>query len=468
MTRAVARAQGSRLNLITLGCDKNTVDSERILASVIRHGAVWTPEPADAEVILVNTCGFIDAAKQESIDTLLEAVRHKAGNCRAVVAVGCLVERYRDELTEALPEVDLFIGLRDLDRLVPELQARGLLADPLADHPGARLPVGGPAHVSFLKVSEGCDHGCAFCAIPLWRGKHRSFDGRALIAEAQSLEARGVVELNLVAQDLAHYGRDLPGRPSIADLLEGLVCETSIPWFRLLYIYSAGLNERLLDLMAREPRILPYIDMPIQHASDRILRAMRRPERADRLREKIRWLRGSIPGLVLRTTVIVGFPGEEEEDFLRLLDFIQEMEFDHLGAFAFSAQPGTIAAAMPDQVPEALRLERLRRLTEVQAAVEAARNADWIGETAEAILDDVPAGGEGVARTRGQAYEIDGVTHVTHVPPNARPGERMRVRVTGADDRDLFAQAVEMLPSVRGSRRRLPVVGLDLASAFGR
>ncbi|MBI4513967.1 MAG: 30S ribosomal protein S12 methylthiotransferase RimO [Gemmatimonadetes bacterium] len=469
MTATCERPRGARLGLISLGCDKNTVDSERILASVVRHGAVWTPEPAEAEVIVVNTCGFIDAAKEESIEMLLAALRQKEeGTCRAVVAVGCLVERYRDELVEALPEVDLFLGLRDLDRLVPELQARGLLVDPLAEHPGARLPVTGPPHVSFLKVSEGCDHGCAFCAIPLWRGKHRSFDRRALIAEAQSLEARGVTELNLVAQDLAHYGRDLPDRPSIANLLEDLLSQASIPWFRLLYIYSAGLNERLVELMAREPRILPYIDMPIQHASDRVLRAMRRPERADRLREKTKWLRASIPGLVLRTTVIVGFPGEEEEDFLRLLDFLQEMEFDHLGAFAFSPQPGTPAAAMPDQIPEGVRVERLRRLTEVQAAVEAARNADWIGRTVEAILDGVAEGGVAVARTRGQAYEIDGVTYVANVPGAARPGARLHVRVTGADDRDLFAEALEILPSAHAPRRRLPVLGLDLTSAFGR
>lgn len=460
----------TKLSLISLGCDKNTVDSERILAELVRHGAEPAPDPAQADVIVVNTCGFIDAAKEESIETLLHAAARKRGRGNggpAVVAVGCLVERYRDELETALPEVDLFLGLRELDRLIPELQARGFVSDPLAGHPGARWPVGGPAHVSFLKVSEGCDHGCGFCAIPLWRGKHRSFDRRALVAEAQALEARGVVELNLVAQDLAHYGRDLPGRPGIADLLADLVSETSIPWFRLLYIYSAGLNERLVDRMAREPRIVPYIDMPIQHASDRILRAMRRPERADRLREKIAWLRASIPDLRLRTTVIVGFPGEAEEDFEALLAFLQEVEFDHLGAFAFSPQPGTPAAAMPGAVPDALKEERLSRLWEVQQAAAAARNADWIGRETEAIVDE--AGPDGVVgRTRGQAYEIDGVLRAAPAPADVRPGDRLRVRVTAADDRDLEGEALERVGARAPGRRPLPVVGLDLGSAFGR
>ena len=460
----------TKVHLVSLGCDKNTVDSERILAELARHGAEATADAGAAEVVIVNTCGFIDAAKDESIETLLRAsaLKRTAGG-PAVVAVGCLVERYRDELAASLPEVDLFLGLRDLDRLIPELRARGLVADPLADHPGARLPVSGARHVGFLKVSEGCDHGCAFCAIPLWRGRHRSFDRRALVAEAQALEARGIVELNLVAQDLAHYGRDLAERPGIAELLEDLLRETSIPWFRLLYIYSAGLNERLVQLMAREPRITPYIDMPIQHASDRILHAMRRPERSGRLREKIAWLRASVPDLSLRTTVIVGFPGEEEGDVEALLDFLRETEFDHLGAFAFSPQPGTPAAERAGVVPDGVKAERWARVLDVQQAVAAARNADWIGRTVEALVDEVSASGAAL-RTRGQAYEIDGRVESGPLPASARPGDRWRIRVTGADDRDLFAEAVEPIvsPGRRPAARALPVLALGLESAFGR
>ncbi|MEE9576955.1 MAG: radical SAM protein, partial [Gemmatimonadota bacterium] len=232
-----------KLGLVSLGCDKNTVDSERILAALTAYGAERASTLQEADVVVVNTCGFIDAAKRESIETILEAARLKGeASCRAVVAVGCLVERHREELAASLPEVDLFLGLRDLDRLVPELQQRGLLGE-RRRHPGDRTPLGSDRHVRYLKVSEGCDHGCAFCAIPLWRGRHRSFDPDRLLAEARRLEAQGVVELNLVAQDLAHYGREFRDGTDIAALLMRLLEETDIPWFRLLYVYSAGLRE---------------------------------------------------------------------------------------------------------------------------------------------------------------------------------------------------------------------------------
>ena len=360
-----------KLGLISLGCDKNTVDSERMLSALTDQGAVHTADLSEAEVILVNTCGFIDAAKEESIETLLQMGRLKdAGRCRAVVAVGCLVEQYRDELEPALPEVDLFVGLRDMERLVPELERLGLLDPDRTPHPGERTPLTDRRHVRYLKISEGCDHGCAFCAIPLWRGKHRSFEADRLVAEAQRLEAQGAVELNLVAQDLAHYGRDLRDGTDIASLLRRLLDETGIPWFRLLYIYSAGLREPLVDLVATERRVVPYLDMPIQHASDAVLERMRRPERQGRLREKIAWLRGSIPDLTLRTTVMVGFPGETETEFRDLLDFVEDVEFDRLGAFSFSPQDGTRAMAMEGEfLPDGVGTERLEELLEVQLSL---------------------------------------------------------------------------------------------------
>ncbi|MGH9885730.1 MAG: radical SAM protein, partial [bacterium] len=260
-----------KVSVITLGCDKNTVDTERYVAQLADRGAEYTPEMSEADVIVVNTCGFIDAAKKESIDALVEAGRLKEeGRCRAVVGVGCMVQRHKDELVEALPEVDLFLGSSEVDRLIPELEARGLIgADEVpAVHPGIRVFAGGLQHVRYLKVSEGCDHGCAFCAIPLMRGRHRSFALDEIVHEAQLLEAQGAREINLVAQDLAHYGRDRRDQKlALTDVLEALVRETTIPWIRMLYLYSAGLTPRLLELMATEPRILPYLDMPIQHAS---------------------------------------------------------------------------------------------------------------------------------------------------------------------------------------------------------
>src|SRR5947199_6330906 len=252
---------------------------------------------------------------------MLSAASLKAqGNVRAVVAVGCLVERYKKELQEEIPEVDLFLGFSDLHHLVPALAERGLIEDPLAAHPGVRQFLGGPRHVRYLKISEGCDHTCAFCAIPLMRGKHRSEPLERLVREAQTLEAQGAQEINLVAQDLGHYGRDLgPGGAKLPDLLEALLRETAVPWYRLLYVYSAGLSERLVALMARESRIVPYIDMPIQHASDRILGLMRHPERRQSLRQRLGWLRGAIPDLAVRTTCLGGFPGETGGRFRVLL-----------------------------------------------------------------------------------------------------------------------------------------------------
>ncbi|MDQ6828555.1 MAG: 30S ribosomal protein S12 methylthiotransferase RimO, partial [Gemmatimonadota bacterium] len=366
-----------KVGFISLGCDKNTVDSERYLAELVGHGAEYTAELDEAEVILVNTCGFIDAAKQESIDALVEAGRLKAdGSCQAVVALGCMVERHRAELIAELPEVDLFLRNSEIHLLVPELRERGMLgAESLVPHPGVRFYTGDLPHVRYLKVSEGCDHGCAFCAIPLMRGKHRSFAPDEVVREAQALEAQGALELNLVAQDLAHYGRDLrDGTPiGLADLLERLVAETGVPWLRLLYIYSSGLTPKLLQLMAREPRILPYLDMPMQHASDAVLARMRRPERAKTIRERVAHVRALVPDVAIRTTCIVGFPGETDDDFAFLLDFLEEIRFERVGAFTYSPQEGTRAATMVDDVPESVKRQRLERLMELQRQITAER-----------------------------------------------------------------------------------------------
>jgi len=337
-----------KLGVVSLGCDKATVDSERLVGELVGHGAEVTPDVDRADVVLINTCGFIDAAKRESIEAILGATKLKAdGAVKAVVAVGCLVQRYRDDLRQEIPEVDLWLGFSDLHRLVPELASKGLLEDPLARHPGVRHYLGAAPHVRYLKISEGCDHTCAFCAIPLMRGRHRSEPLERLVREAQLLEAQGAKEINLVAQDLAHYGRDLGrGGPRLPDLLEALLRETSVPWFRLLYVYSAGLSPRLLHLMAAERRVVPYIDIPIQHASDRMLERMRRPERRATIREKVALLRDAVSEIAVRSTAIVGFPGETDDDFRRLCDFAEEIGFERLGVFEYSREEGTAAAEL--------------------------------------------------------------------------------------------------------------------------
>jgi ribosomal protein S12 methylthiotransferase len=438
-----------KLGVISLGCDKATVDSERVVGDLVGHGAVVTTDLPHADVILINTCGFIDAAKQESIDAILGAAKLKETGVKAVVAVGCLVQRYKKELQAEMPEVDLFLGFSDLHHLVPELAQRGLIDDPVAHHPGVRQfrsYLGDQPHVRYLKISEGCDHTCAFCAIPLMRGKHRSEPLERLVREAQTLEAQGAKEINLVAQDLGHWGRDL-GRegPKLPELLEALLRETKVPWFRLLYVYSAGITERLVEMIAGERRIVPYIDMPIQHATDRMLERMRRPERVRTLREKLAWLRGAIPDLAIRTTCLVGFPGETDEDFRALLAFLEEAQFDRLGAFAYSPQEGTRAVQYEDDVDDYAKRERLEELVEVQRTISGERLARFVGRDVDVLVDRVSdpddQGATHVGRVQWQADDVDGVTYLTQ-GGWAEVGSFVRARVTESEDYDFRAVAL--------------------------
>ena len=462
-----------KVGFITLGCDKNTVDTERYVASLAGRGGELTHNLAEAGVIVVNTCGFIDAAKKESIDAIVEAAGYKSdGSCRAVVAVGCMVQRHKSELEAALPEVDLFLGSSDMDRLLPELDALGLLEAPVEMHPGERIYSGEISHVRYLKVSEGCDHGCAFCAIPLMRGKHRTFALADVVREAQLLELQGARELNLVAQDLAHYGRDVRDGVGLPELLRALVRETSVPWIRMLYLYSMGITPQLLDVVASEPRIVPYLDMPMQHASDPVLKRMRRPERRATIRERVSMLRSVIPDVAIRTTCIVGFPGETDDDFQTLLDFLEETQFDRVGAFTYSPQEGTRAFDLPDDVPEPVKRERLERLTELQRIITAERYERHVGRTVRAMIDrTADAGGIAEARALWQADDIDGVTRIR---TGALPGTILEVRMDEVvDDYDFVATELAVLdapavPSVRALRSLPMFGGANTIGSFGR
>ena len=499
--------RGTRVAMITLGCDKNTVDSERILGRLLGAGVEVAASPEEADVVVVNTCGFIEMAKQESVDTLLEAARLKAtGRVRAVVGMGCLVQRYRSELEQEMPEVDLFLGLTDADRLVPELARRGLARDegPIMERPLRILAGGGSRHSAHLKISEGCDHTCAFCAIPLMRGKFRSTPIDLLVREARELEAAGTVELNIVSQDTTWYGRDwaralargdaaavmgadgesyflgrvFDGMPNVAGpdaaadasslaarlrardgegpvragpvslegvgrtgalplLLRTLLAETSIPWLRLFYMYPSGITPELVELLAAEDRLLPYLDMPIQHGADGVLKRMRRPERRSTILERVGWLRAAVPDLSLRTTVIVGFPGETEDEFEALLALLEEVRFDHVGAFEYSEEEDTAAATMPDQVPEAVRRERLERVLDAQRQIAFERNAERVGRRVTVLVDEVD-GDDVVARAPWQAPEVDGVVRLEGAN-GARPGDFVTVEITDAEEYDLVA-----------------------------
>ncbi len=463
-----------KIGLVTLGCDKNTVDSERYLADLIAYGAEQVADVADAEVIIVNTCGFIDAAKQESIDAILDAARMKDhGACKAVFAIGCMIERHKAELQDALPEVDVFLGTSETDRLVPELIERGFLSGDILEHPGVRVFGGDSAHVRYLKVSEGCDHGCAFCAIPLMRGRHRSFALADLVREAQLLELQGARELNLVAQDLAHYGRDRRDGVALPELLEALVRETSIPWIRNLYLYSAGITPRLLDVIAENPRVLRYVDTPMQHGSDAVLARMRRPERQATIRERLQRYRDVVPDLAVRTTVIVGFPGETETDFNILCDFLEEIQFDRVGCFTYSPQEGTRAFAMDDDVPDSIKRERKERIDELQRAITSERYERFVGARTRILVDKVgDAAGTLVCRAPWQADDIDGVTVVRGAAP---PGAMLDVTIDAVvDDYDFAAtlHAIVDLPLAATQRpsRNLPMAttGVSSVGSFGR
>ncbi len=461
-----------KVGFITLGCDKNTVDTERYLGDLAHCGGEYTADLADAEVIIVNTCGFIDAAKKESIDALVEAGRYKSeGACQALVAIGCMVERHKSELVDALPEVDLFIGASESNSLGQQLAERGIgVFDPMSVHPGVRQYTGELQHVRYLKVSEGCDHGCAFCAIPLMRGRHRSFSRDELVREAQLLELQGAREINLVAQDLAHYGRDRGDGIRLAQLLESLVSDTSIPWIRMLYLYSAGITPQLLEVVAREERILPYLDMPMQHAADDVLARMRRPERKRTIKEKVARFRDAVPGVAIRTTCIVGFPGETESQFTELLEFLEEIRFERVGAFTYSPQEGTRAAELTDDVPDAIKRDRLERLTELQRLITSERYEERVGKIARAIVDRRTVAGS-LARLAWQADDIDGVTYLDE---SHDPGSLVDVAVQEVvDDYDFRASVVRSIehgPPPQASRRAqiaLPVLQTTIGS-YGR
>ncbi len=445
----VGPVSGPRIGLVTLGCDKNTVDSEHMMAALLGHGARVSSEVEGSEVIIVNTCGFIEAAKEQSVETILEACELKAdGEVKAVVAVGCMVQRYKSDLEKEIPEVDLFLGLTELSELVPELRARGLLPEevdllPTMERPLRVLATETP-HTSFLKISEGCDHSCTFCAIPLMRGLHRSAPVEDLVLEARALEAQGVRELNIISQDTTWYGRDRKRQgvdaSLLPDLLRSLLAGTELPWFRLFYMYPSGITRELVDLLASDSRLLPYLDMPIQHGSDDVLKAMRRPERSATIRERVGWLRDAIPELTLRTTVIVGFPGETEEDFQELLDLVEEVRFDRVGAFSYSIEEGTPAATMAGQLPDEVKRERMEALMDLQREISYELNLDQIGRRTIAlvdrVLDDDPEYAF-QARIETQALDVDGVTNLLPAEGVA-PGEFVEIEIVDALDYDLI------------------------------
>ena len=431
--------------LVSLGCAKNTVDSEIMLAALAGAGYRLVSDAAEARVAVVNTCGFIEDAKRESIDAILELGRLKeTGGLATLVVAGCLAERYRGELAQGLPEVDLFIGTREYDRLPALLDgarggAREAFSDALMDY-GRRLPriLSEPGPSAYLKVAEGCSRPCTFCVIPRFRGRFRSRPPDLLAEEARALADAGAREVNLLAQEITSYGRDLGPGHSLARLLEELNRVEGLAWIRALYNYPRGVTDELLDAYRDLPGVCEYIDMPLQHVATPVLAAMRRGIDERGTRELVSRIRERVPGCALRTTMLVGFPGESEADFELLLDFVEETRFARLGGFAFSPEDRSIAARLPAQVPIELARERLARLLALQERVMAEENRALIGRKMDVLVEGLTGEGLLRGRTRLQAPEVDGETFLHET--EAAPGDVVPCEIIGVDGTDLVAR----------------------------
>jgi ribosomal protein S12 methylthiotransferase len=409
-----------KVHLTTLGCPKNQVDSELMLGLLDRAGFPLAERPEDAECLIVNTCAFIDRAREESVTTILELARLKEhGRCRALIVTGCLAQRYGGEILAEMPEVDGILGTSNLPAVVELVrQAAGRHDWATAAPPGYLYDAATPRLLTarvpyaYVKIAEGCDMGCTFCAIPQFRGRHRSRPLADIVREVEGLAARGVQEAILVSQDTLAYGRDLPGNGDIGALLLALG-ETGMPWIRPMYLHPAHVSERLIDTWARA-RVVPYLDLPVQHADDAVLRSMRRGVTRRRMADVIARFRAAIPGLTVRTTVLVGFPGESEAAFERLLQFVGETRFDRLGVFTYSAEEGTPSPGYPGQVEPEVAAERAARVQEAQDAIAWERASSLVGSVVDVLVDGPSQDGafDWEGRTTGQAPEIDGVVYL--------------------------------------------------------
>lgn len=428
----------NKVNVVTLGCSKNIFDSEVMMAQLRanKFDVEHESKNDDAEIVIINTCGFIDAAKQESIDTILRYAEAKAdGAVDKVYVTGCLSERYKDELEVEIPEVDAFFGTRDLPRLLKTLKA-----DYKHELVGERL-LTTPNHYAYFKIAEGCDRPCSFCAIPLMRGKNISTPIEELVKQAKDLAAQGVKELMLIAQDLTYYGLDLYKKRALADLLEELVKVEGIEWIRLHYAFPAGFPMEVLDVMNKYDNICKYLDMPLQHGSTNILKAMRRGTTREKTEELVAAIREKVPGITIRTTLIAGYPGETEEDFQEMYNWVEKSRFDRLGIFTYSHEENTHAYNFEDDVPEEEKRRRADMIMELQSGISYELNQQKIGKTYK-VLFDRAEGDYFIGRTEFDSPEVDNEVLVKKSDYYVRIGDFAIVEITSADHYDLYGKVV--------------------------
>ena len=430
----------NKVNVVTLGCSKNIFDSEVMMAQLkankfdVEHEA----QQDDSEIVIINTCGFIDNAKQESIDTILRYADAKnEGLVSKVYVTGCLSERYRDELENEIPEVDAFFGTRELPRLLKTLKA-----DYKHELVGERL-LTTPSHYAYFKIAEGCDRPCSFCAIPIMRGKHVSTPIEDLVTQAKSLAAKGVKELMLIAQDLTYYGLDIYKKRALADLLAQLSAVEGIEWIKLHYAFPSGFPMDVLDVMRETPTVCNYLDIPLQHGSTKILQAMRRGITREKTEELITQIRAAVPGIAIRTTLIAGYPGETEEDFQEMYDFVERSRFDRLGIFTYSHEENTHAHNFEDDVPADVKKERADRIMELQSGISYELNQEKIGKTFK-VLFDRAEGEYFIGRTEFDSPEVDNEVLVKKENTYVRIGDFADVTITSADHYDLYGTVEEV------------------------
>ena len=432
-----------KVGMISLGCNKNRVDSEIALGLLRDRGYTFTGDPAEADVLMVNTCGFIEAAKEESIDAIFEMAQYKqTGRCKLLVVTGCLAQRYEQSLLEEIPEIDLLMGVNQYEQLADAIETvlqgkRLSLCQEKFNFFEQDRVLTTPGYTAYTRIGDGCDNRCTFCAIPLIRGHYRSRDEKAILEEIRRLAGQGVREHILVAQDTTRYGTDWQAHTALPELMEKAAAIDGVDWLRVLYCYPDETDQRLLDVMARHDNICKYLDLPIQHINDTVLRRMHRRGTSADIRRCLKLARER--GFALRTSIIVGFPGETEEQFRELLDFLEEAQFDRLGAFAYSAEEDTPAARMPDQIPEEIKQERLDRLMTLQARISLGRNQLRLGRTEKVLVTDVGEDGLILGRSQFEAPETDGeIVFTARQTPEI--GSFVNVKITQAQTYDLMGE----------------------------
>jgi ribosomal protein S12 methylthiotransferase len=426
----------NKVSVVTLGCSKNTVDSERLMRQLQLNRIEMTDNPEDAETLVINTCGFIEAAKEESINTILNAVALKnEGKIDKVIVAGCLSERYKNDLIKEIPEVDFYFGTEDYEGIVKELG--GELKYNLL---GERL-VSTPSHTGYLKISEGCDHPCSFCAIPIMRGKHKSKQIEELVKEAEFLAANNTTELVIIAQDTTDYGKDIYGKKSLAILLRELSDIDNIEWIRIMYAYPSRFPTDVIEEIASNPKICNYLDIPLQHISDKVLTSMRRGITANQTKDVLQKIKNAVPGIALRTTFMLGYPNETEKEFEELCEFVKEMQFDRIGTFTFSIEENTTSYILGDTVSKSLKEKRRDILMQIQKEISLKKNSEFVGKKLKVLVEAVE-GDFYIGRSYRDAPEVDGEVLIQKKNSNIKTGEFYDVLVSDFNEYDLFGELI--------------------------